>query len=309
MPLRVSAIICAYSDDREEQLKAAIGSVLNQETAATEILLVIDHNPGLMGRMMAAFPDSRIIANIGQRGLSGARNTGLRAARGDVVAFVDDDAVADRQWLTRMIGHYADPSVIGVGGGVVPVWSGGKPPWFPEEFNWVVGCSYRGQPEGVARVRNPIGCNMSFRREIFDRIGGFREGVGRTADDAAGCEETEFFIRARQAYPESSVLLDPAMRVHHQVAPERGRWNYFRKRCIAEGRSKTLVVNEVGAADGLAAERSYVLRTLPAGFFRGIAQSLFKFDPWGLARAGGIVAGLGFTTWGYLGARLAGGRR
>jgi hypothetical protein len=91
--------------------------------------------------------------------------------------------------------------------------------------------------------------------------------------------------------------------VHHYVAPERAQWRYFQWRCVAEGRSKAQVVEEVGSRDGLSEERDYVTRVLPAGIIRGVGDALLQLDPWGFARAGSIVAGLSYTTWGYLSAR------
>lgn len=303
--ISVSVIICAYSDVRREQLHQAIGSLLEQETAPAEIIVVIDHNPPLLQHIEASFPQVRTVPNSGARGLSGARNSGIRAAHHDIIAFLDDDAIAEPDWLTRMAPHYADPCVVGVGGRVVPMWQAGRPRWFPEEFLWVVGCSYRGQPDVVQQVRNPIGCNMSFRRSVFDRIGSFREGIGRTGADAAGCEETELCIRVKQRIPNAKVLYDPYMVVRHQVTLERSRWRYFRVRCLAEGRSKTRVVDEVGVDDGLASEQLYVTRILPRGVVRYLGDALFRRDVWGLARVGGIIGGLGFTTAGYLAARVA----
>ncbi len=305
----VSVIICAYADNRREQLQRAIASVLAQRTKATEVIVVIDHNMPLWAYFFATYPAVTVIANEGARGLSGARNTGVRRASGDILAFLDDDAVAASDWLEKMLPHYRNPSVIGMGGRVLPMWQVDRPRWFPEEFQWVVGCSYRGQPEKVEPVRNPIGCNMSFRRNIFDLTGGFREGIGRTAADAAGCEETELCIRALQAIPGSLILYDPDMSVHHQVTAERAGWRYFRKRCLAEGRSKTQVVSAVGALDGLSSEQRYVMRVLPAGVLRGLGDAVLKFDMWGLARAAGICFGLGYTTMGYVGARLSLARR
>ena len=97
------------------------------------------------------------------------------------------------------------------------------------------------------------------------------------------------------------------MSVQHQVTAERAGWHYFRKRCLAEGRSKTLVVNAVGSGDGLASESRYVMRVLPAGVVRAIGEAIFKLDPWALARAGGIFFGLGYTAMGYH--RRAAGQR
>lgn len=302
----IAVVICAYADERCVQLAGAIRSVLSQTRRPDRMIVVIDHNDRLLEETRAAFPATEVIANAAARGLSGARNTGIRAAAGQgIIAFLDDDALAEPDWLGRMERHYDDPAVLGVGGKVVPLWEEGRPRWFPEEFQWVVGCSYRGLPEGLHPIRNPIGCNMSFRRMVFDTVGGFREGIGRTGQDAAGCEETELSIRARQTFPDGVILYDPEAIVRHQVAGVRARWGYFRRRCLAEGRSKRAVAASVGARDGLAAEGAYVTRTLPGGFARGLADTVVRRDPSGLLRAAGIVAGLGFTAAGYLSARFS----
>jgi hypothetical protein len=87
--------------------------------------------------------------------------------RGDVVAFLDEDAVADSGWLTFFADSYADPAVIGVGGLTLPNWKASRPSWFPTEFDWTIGCRYRGMPESRAPVRNLLGGNASFRRAAF----------------------------------------------------------------------------------------------------------------------------------------------
>lgn len=255
----IAVVICAYSDERRLQLGDAINSILNQTRQADRLVIVIDHNEDLLCAMRASYPDVEVIANDGARGLSGARNTGVRAAfPSDVVAFLDDDAIAEADWLERLAIHYADPKVIGVGGKVLPLWQVGRPRWFPEEFLWVVGCSYDGLPTRLSPVRNPIGCNMSFRRMVFDVVGGFLEGLGRSGQDAAGCEETELCIRARRHLPDAVILYDPQAVVHHHVTAERTRWAYFRKRCQAEGRSKNAVAGTEGASEELGTERAYV---------------------------------------------------
>lgn len=295
----LAVVICAYCNERRHQLDDAIGSVLNQKRRPEQVVVVIDHNDALLRDVARAFADIDVIANCAARGLSGARNTGIRVARTDVIAFLDDDAVAEPDWLAHLAAHYTDPSVIGVGGKVLPLWQSGRPRWFPEEFQWVVGCSYRGQPETLHAVRNPIGCNMSFRRAVFHAVGGFSEGIGRLGQDAAGCEETELSIRANRQLPNALILYDPSAVVHHRVDSGRICWRYFRKRCIAEGRSKHAIARRIGAGKALAAEHAYVTRTLPGGIVRGVIDVIFRFDPWGLMRAAGIIAGLAFATVGY----------
>jgi len=264
-----------------------------------EIILVVDHNPALQAALAAELPDVTVTGNREARGLSGGKNTGVAMARGDIVAFLDDDAVADQDWLKYFADSYSDPAVMGVGGRTLPNWQAPRPGWFPEEFAWVVGCTYRGMPEVRAPVRNLLGGNASFRREAFEIAGGFQNGIGRSAGKRPlGCEETEFCIRVTQRSPESVFLFDNRSVIWHLVTPERCRFSYFRSRCYAEGLSKALVTASVGAADGLATERRYTTRVLPLGVAHGVADAVHGDVP-GLGRAGAIVAGVTTTAAGY----------
>lgn len=297
----VSVVLCAYTLERWDDITAAVGSLRTQSRPVDEVLLVVDHNDELLQRARAAFPDVRCLPNAETRGLSGARNTGVRAATGDVVAFLDDDAAAETGWVAGLLAPYDDPSVVGTGGRVLPAWRAPRPRWFPDEFLWVVGSSYAGLPEGRAEVRNPIGASMSFRRSVFADVGGFDAGMGRLGKDAAGCEETEFAIRARQAG--GRVVLEPASVCRHAVTPDRVTRRYFRRRCRAEGRSKALVSRLAGPEQALSTERTYLTRTLPRGVLRGLAAAL-RGDLGGLGRAWAIVEGTTLTVLAYTGMRL-----
>jgi O-antigen biosynthesis protein len=294
----LSVVICAYTEQRWDDLRDAVGSVQDQQLPAAELIVVIDHNQALLERARSEFPWARVIANSGPKGLSGARNTGVEAATGSVVAFLDDDATAEADWIARLVGPYEDPDVLGVGGWAVPDWQGRNAAWMPEEFYWVIGCSYRGLPTSTATVRNLIGCNMSVRREVLVEVGGFDSGLGRTADRPLGCEETELCIRATDLRPSGRFVLEPAARVHHRVSAERTTWRYFRSRCSAEGVSKAWVAQRVGSNSALSSERAHAARALPAGVVRHLA-SIRPRDWSGLLRAGAIVAGLFHTSGAY----------
>lgn len=301
--LRVSVVICVYTEDRWEDILAAVDSVRGQSRPAYETLLVVDHNPELLRRLTERYADTgevRVLANAGPRGLSAGRNTGIAAAGGDILAFLDDDAVAEQDWLRRLTGPYADPAVLAVGGRTLPVWaSGRRPAWFPEEFDWVVGCYYRGLPPGRARVRNVLGGNASFRREAFELAGGFTTGIGRDGDTRPlGCEETELCIRLSAARPEAVLLLEDRAVIHHKVPAGREEFGYFRRRAYAEGISKALVTRSVGSRAGLETERRYTTRVLPAGVARGLRDALLG-RPGGAGRAGAIAAGLAAAACGY----------
>jgi GT2 family glycosyltransferase len=303
---RVAVILCAYTLDRWDDLVAAVQSVARQTQRADQTIVVIDHNPTLLAHARAAFPEAMVIENSQPQGLSGARSSGVAATQAEIVAFLDDDALAAPDWLAALTQAYTDPAVMGTGGAIEPRWDTARPAWFPQEFDWVVGCTYRGMPMTPTPVRNLIGCNMSFRREVFDAVGSFRSGMGRVGQIPLGCEETEFCIRLRQRWPSSTLLYTPEARVQHRVPASRTAWAYFRARCYSEGLSKAQVTHLVGAGDGLSTERAYTLRTLPSGMLQGLTAAL-RGDLAGLARAGAIGAGLALTASGYLMGKLRAG--
>ncbi|WP_062647104.1 glycosyltransferase family 2 protein [Streptomyces maremycinicus] len=300
----VSVVICAYTEDRWADILAAVASVRAQTHPALETLLVVDHHPTLLERLRSEYKETdgvRVLPNAGPRGLSAGRNTGIAASRGEVVAFLDDDAVAERDWLRRFADPYSDPRVLAVGGRAVPVWSSGRrPDWFPEEFDWVVGCSYRGLPPGRVRVRNILGGNASFRRTAFDFVGGFATGIGRDGGERPmGGEETDLCIRLSRARPDAILLMDDRAVIHHKVPEAREHFGYFRTRTYAEGLSKALVARSVGAGKGLESERRYATRVLPAGVVRGLRDQLLARRG-GARRAAAIVAGVLAAAGGYV---------
>lgn len=300
----VSVVVCAYTMARWDLLCRALESVRAQTVAVEEVILVVDHCPGLLLRAAGLGPEVRVCANAGPEGLSGARNTGVAHAHGDVVAFLDDDAWAAPDWLAHLLDPYADPRVVGVGGHVAPEWSVRTPGWFPTEFNWVVGCSYTGLPHERAEVRNPIGANMSFRRHAILEAGGFATCLGRVGRRPLGCEETELSIRIVRRDAESIIVLEPRAVVRHHVPGDRSRWAYVWRRCWAEGVSKASVRRLADPRSALASERSYALRTLPRGAARGLGDAITRRDPLGASRALAIGAGLGVTAAGYAAGRV-----
>ncbi len=304
-PTSFAIVICAYTMDRWDDILAAVDSAKDQRLPPDEIVVVVDHEPELRDRLSATLTGVTVVGNRRERGLSGARNTAVAVTSSDVLAFLDDDAIADPDWLAMLSKSYTDDSVAGVGGLTLPRWDTARPQWFPAEFDWTVGCSFVGRDPG--EVRNLLGGNASFRREVFDVAGGFPEHMGRTAADQRplGAEETELCIRATQLRPEWRFIYDPGAVIWHRVSAQRAQFSYFRSRCYAEGISKAALVRSLGASDGLSAERSYVVRTLTRGVLRGFGDAL-RADPAGLMRSMAIMAGLFTTGWGYLRGRIEG---
>ncbi|MCJ2076358.1 glycosyltransferase [Methylobacterium sp. E-016] len=296
-----SVVICCYSDGRFADVVAAVRSIQAQVPSAPEAVVVVDHNPALRSRLEAVLPRTHLIENKGPRGLSGARNAGIAATRGEIVVFLDDDAVAAPEMVLRMAEASCDPAVLGVAGRIVPRWDGGAPSWFPDEFLWVVGCTYAGHPSGT--VRNPIGAAMAVRRSVFATVGGFDTRMGRThAALPLGCEETELAIRAGKAIPGGRFVHVPEASCLHRVPDGRGTWGYLATRCWAEGTSKAVLSRVVGTGQALSSERAYVRSVLPAGIASGLRRAL-RGDAAGIGRAAAIVVGFSFTAAAYAAGR------
>ncbi len=299
----VSAIICVHSSERWHAMLEAVRSVRDQTEPVTEIIIVVDHNSVLQARLEAALPDVKIIPNAEERGLSGARNTGIANASGTLLLFLDDDAALEKDWVRKISEHFRHGRILGVASRIVPSWEGARPFWFPDEFLWVVGCTYRGMKPGP--VRNLLGASMCISRAVFDKVGGFHKSLGRAATGLPmGCEETELCIRAGRAFPDGEFRFDDAPSTAHLVGGERLTWRYFLRRCYAEGSSKAVLATLATSTYALANERRYTLRTLPRGVLRGLGDALFG-DVTGIFRATAIVSGFSATALGYLAGKHA----
>jgi glycosyltransferase involved in cell wall biosynthesis len=307
----VSVIICAYTMDRWDDLVRAVDSIRAQTRPALETIVVIDGNDELKARAEREIDGVAVLMNTHSAGLSGGRLTGGDHARGTILAFLDDDAIADDVWLEEIHAALSDPSALGVGGRVDPLWETDRPPWLPAEFDWVVGCTYVGLPIHNGRIRSPIGANMSMRATVLQRAGTFAPELSRLERGTAvsgTAEETEFCIRATRLYPGQYWVYRERARVRHAVTAQRGTWRYFLRRCRVEGDAKARLTRLAGTQDGLRSERAYVVSVLPRAVLRELSAGV-RGERDGLARAGTIIVGLAVTTLAYLRTRLLLARR
>jgi hypothetical protein len=303
-PADVTVVVCTYSHERRELLDRALDALADQVAPAAEVVVVVDHNDELLMDLWGARPELTIVPNAGERGLSGARNTGVARARSAVVAFLDDDASPEPDWVARLAAAY-EPGVLGVGGRIDPVWPDGRRPgWFPAELDWVVGCTYLGVRTSTGPVRNMLGANMSFRTAELRAAGGFRDGLGRIGKRPLGCEETEACLRVSALHPSGEIRYEPQAAVHHVVPAERATWGYVLRRCWAEGLSKAAVARIAGPSRALTTERSYALQTLPRGVARALGAFLRRGSALALGRAAAITLGLAVTTAGFVSGRM-----
>ncbi|WP_018334300.1 glycosyltransferase family 2 protein [Actinomycetospora chiangmaiensis] len=293
-----AVVVCAYTERRWDDVRAAIASLAAQTHRPDQVLLVVDHNPELAVRARGFFgAPVQVLENRRRRGLSGARNTAIdelaESVGGlpEIVAFLDDDAAARPDWLARILAPFEDPAVAAVGGAAAPRWSAddpraaaGAPAVLPPELWWVVGCSFPGQTGptgrrgtpgagGAVEVRNVMGCSMAFRRDVLVATGGFGEDMGRVGTVPLGCEETELCLRLRRLFPGARIVLDPDAVVDHHVSPDRTGWRYLVRRCHAEGISKAVVTRRSGTRAGLASEQAYTRHVLPAAVARELRET------------------------------------
>ena len=303
MSPRVSVVISTYTLDRWHILTEAVTALREQTHGPHEILVVVDHQPAVLERVADDLHGVVALPSAESPGLAGCRNTGALAASGSVVAFIDDDAVPEPDWLEQLAAPYADDEVVAVGGDVIPSWAASPPSWFPPEFNWVVGCSYRGLPETRANVRNVIGANMSFRREVFEELQ-FFSGLGHANGRSLGGEETDFCIRLAATFPGRSIVYEPKARVRHHVPADRARFGYFLRRCYNEGISKGVLAGRVGSGVGLASERNYVRAVLPGAALGALTDTVRTKRPAGALRIPATVVGVGAATSGYVLSRV-----
>jgi GT2 family glycosyltransferase len=288
---RASVVVACHSERRWPLIVTAIDSILNQDAQPIEVVVAVDHNHGLRQRIADRFPNVRVVANDGGRGASCTRNVGVRATRDDcdVVVFLDDDARATDGWLGCLLEPFESKDVVGSGGGVDPDWERGRPHWFPDEFGWVVGASYRGMPTTKSDIRNVWSENMAVRRDAFEAVGGFREGFGKMGERSRP-EDTDLCIRVAE-HGGGRWIFVPEARVFHHVPTGRSSFRFFVRRCYSEGKGKVEMAQLLRSEQPLLAEREYVRHTLFGGIAREVREGITLGSPRSIARAASIVAG------------------
>jgi len=269
--MSVSVIVSTYTKDRLNDVLKCLNSLSNQTQIPDEVLLVLDPDDDLINfyaeRLDKNFKfDFRIVCSK-KPGLSEARNAGIEASKGELIAFIDDDAWADVRWLENLTKPFRSKKIWGVGGKIVPKFDEDRPKWLAEELDWIVGCTYLGMPR---EIRNPIGANMCFRREAFDVAGKFRSEVGRVGTKLVSGEEAEFAMRLKKIRPDISYFYAEDAVVYHRVPEKRCRLSYALKRAYYEGYSKAILSKEYK----LSVESSYLKFLLKTTFKKALNLKL-----------------------------------
>ncbi len=162
-----------------------------------------------------------------QPGKSHALNSGIREARGDVIAFMDDDVTVEPDWLRNLVAPFAQREWAGAGGRILPSWECSPPRWLPREGRYALApfALFDLGQDPHELDEPPFGTNMAFRKEMFFKYGGFRTDIGPQPGSQIRNEDTEFGKRIMNAG--ERLWYVPTAVVHHPVTAERVQKKYL----------------------------------------------------------------------------------
>lgn len=248
----VSVIIA--TTNRSRQLRDTLHSLASVATTGPTELLIVDNNSTDDTRAVVSsitrdypFPVRYLFEPRG--GKYAAVNMGIVASRGRVVVATDDDARFRSDWLERAVDGLSRYGCDFVGGRVLPLWGGPKPAWLAEHnglHTKVIALLDHGeQPREFGRNLGwPLGVNVAYRREVFERVGLFDNRLGRKSGTLRNQAQREWHLRARASGVHGFYV--PEMVVHHLVPAERLDKAYFRRWLYWHGISRALLYRHGG---------------------------------------------------------------
>lgn len=291
----LSIVLTSYTTERLRDIFELLDAIRAQTYPNIETIFVVERSKELFHRvksyMEELMPNAKIIFNYGERGEGAARNLGVKEAKGEIVAFLDDDTIPFRDWAEEMVKTYMkDNSIIGVTGPALPLWEDESMNWFPVEFYWIFSCTAWFSSDKVTEVRHAWGMNMSFKREDFNLCGGFLSGFGpKGGTDPIGSrdrlgrlhmpnEDLEFSLRAK-ARAGKRIVYNPNVKIMHKVYKFRTSWSFIRSRSyiIGYGRGMMHKLNYANTRqeDLLKSERQLLTRV-----FLKLVPSILKESFW-----------------------------
>ena len=240
---QVSVVLSVAGPD--DRLETAIDLLLSQ-THTPEVVVTVDGAPDLAAYLADRYRDDPVVIDHtpGASGLSAARNRGASVADGEIIAFTDADCEPARSWVAELVRCYESHDALAAGGPAVPSWPADRPARVPAELEWLVGTTHRGFTDrtDIHEVRNTFGCNISFRADIFDALGGFDERLGKRPGHEIQGEEAELCARLRDRY-DRGVTYNPGATVVHHVDPYQLERQTLLKRSYWQGRSKRVLAD------------------------------------------------------------------
>lgn len=275
----LSVVICTYN--RCDLLPGALEQVLAQATdGGSYEVIVVDNNSTDETRQVVESFLARGHANLRyvfevKQGLSHARNAGIAVARAAIISFTDDDVSVARDWVANIKRALDErPEVDYVGGKVLPRWQSEPPAWLtPDHWGPLALVDYGDAPFYVNRDKAVclVGANLSFRREVFERIGLFTPDFQRVKDSIGSLEDHEFQLRLWFAGGQGMYV--PEIVVAAEVQAERMVKAYHRRWHTGHGTYGAMIrLKEITRPGGrLVGQRKYItLFGVPSFLFSGL---------------------------------------
>lgn len=296
---QVSIIVCTV--DRLSELEKCLTSLEPFRAAAAEVLVVNNGPHPTAVAAVARHHSARVVEEL-RRGVSRARNAGVRAATGNIVAFLDDDSVADSQWLPLLVAPFRDCQVLAAVGCIFPQ-SVSEPATqafdylhraqFPESPVIVDGSADNDSlPMRAALLGN---ANMAIRREVFERFGYFDTRLGRGTRIGSG-EEPDLFLRILLGG--GKIAVEPGARIFHHHSAE---WRAVRRWAFLSGCAHTAILTKLFLQD--ASLRGRVVRYVRSRLRRRSPQETSAGPEHRLSRAplifGSLYGPIAFLLSGY----------
>ena len=236
----ISAIICTHN--RAESLRETLDSFYAQDfpdDVPFELLVIDNGSTDDTASVAQTFADrpGYQYHHEAELGLSPARNRGIQESTGEVVAFLDDDVIVDREWLRQLARCYHETGADVVGGRAHLILRGNPPTYFGKDFRLYLSEVDLGDRRiDAGEGRRLYGLNVSFRRTALEVTNAFADGLGRKGSEMLCGEERQLCaaIHARGG----KLLYEPTAQVGHVILPERLQWDYFVRLCRGAGISR-----------------------------------------------------------------------
>jgi glucosyl-dolichyl phosphate glucuronosyltransferase len=246
MTIKISVIIATRN--RADYLRKAIESLVHQtlDTKAYEIIVVDNDSQDETKQVVKEFDSLVSLHYIFESiiGLSKARNTGWKKAQGEYIAFIDDDAIADPEWLERYIEAFdkLGQNVGLIGGRVELILELPKPEWLPSELLAIFSAYHYGdQPVVLSKEQWLSACNLALPRKVLDSAHGFREDLGRTGKKMRAGGEVYLKYQIDEFGLQS--VYHPDIIVHHHVPSSRLTKKWFHHAAYWQGKSQAVMLN------------------------------------------------------------------
>jgi glycosyltransferase involved in cell wall biosynthesis len=244
-PYKISAVICSYN--RARFIIKAVESIFAQDVdKAMYEVIVVDNNSTdntleVLQQFKTEHPDYnfRFYTETNQ-GVAHTRTRCAKEAKGELIAYLDDDSMAQPGWLSTTIRFFDEhPEVYSTGGKITPYFLTGIPNWYSKYFFGLVGNFDQGPKEKqLTGARYPCGANMAFRKKVFDEIGYFNTDLGRKGTGLLANEEKDIYLRIL-AHGKKVFYL-PQVEVLHAVESNKFDKNYVRRHSIGIGGGERL---------------------------------------------------------------------